>query len=346
MNILLAEDDTISRKRLAKLLTSWQHQVFENVDGLQAMELFMSSDHDFHMVITDWVMPNLSGLELVKMIRSKNIGKPYVYIIFLTGKDEKQDIVDALQSAGADDYLTKPFDSNELNARVGVGERIVNLERNLSSYSRGLELIVQQQTQVIREAREELVMRLMSSLQFKDDETGNHVRRIGAYCEAMARSLQWPDEKVEHLRIAASMHDLGKIGVPDSVLKKPARLTEEEYEIIKRHPQIGADILAGTEYPLIETARLISLHHHEKWAGNGYPNGLAGEDISMEGRIVAIADVYDALSNDRVYRPALPQKEVLDIMRQGRGSHFDPEVFDVFLELIDTMQEILRAYAD
>ncbi|WP_432738669.1 HD domain-containing phosphohydrolase [Maridesulfovibrio sp. FT414] len=346
MKILTVDDDIIARKRLAKLLGSWGHVVAEAGNGREGIEKFTAEAEPFDIVITDWMMPEINGYDLARMIRQESSGKPYVYIIFLTGKDSKADIALALESAGADDYLTKPFDDHELAARISVGSRMVGLERKLTAYSSHLEQVVDEQTKIIRRGREELIFRLMSSLQYRDDETGNHVRRIGAYCELIAQKMGWNRKRIAICRVASSMHDLGKIGIPDAILKKPGSLTPEEFEVIKTHPRIGADILSGTEYTLIETAGLISLHHHEKWDGSGYPQGLSGKDISEEGRITAIADVFDALVNDRVYRPAMPFDQAMEIMDAGRGTHFDPDIYDIFRKNIDLVLDILKQYSD
>ncbi|WP_320171494.1 HD domain-containing phosphohydrolase [Maridesulfovibrio sp.] len=346
MKILAVEDDIIARKRLVKLLESWGHEVLEAGDGRDGFEKFSSEKEPVDIVITDWMMPEINGYELVGMIKNKDTGKPFVYVIFLTGKDSKDDLAMALERAGADDYLTKPFDVHELQARISVGSRMVALEREMTAHSDQLERIVAEQTRIIRHGREELILRLMSSLKYKDGETGNHVRRIGAYCELIAKGLGWNKRRVENCRVASSIHDLGKIGIPDAILKKPGLLTSDEFEVIKTHPQIGSDILEGTEYALIETARIISLHHHEKWDGSGYPQGLSGEDISEEGRVTAIADVFDALSSKRVYRPALPFSRVMEIMDAGRGTHFDPRIYDVFKQHIESVLEISRKYMD
>jgi len=338
LNILVAEDDAISRRRLIHFLEKWGHTVLPAKDGREALELFISNDVD--LVITDWMMPEMDGLGLVRQIYRYVEEKPYVYVILLTSKGDKRDVVQALSENGVDDYITKPFDPGELQARVGVGNRTVRLERALKEYSLGLEKIVQKQTLVIRQTKEETIYRLLAALETRDDETGGHVRRIALSSALMAEALGWQERDVADLRLASPMHDIGKIGVPDAILRKPGPLTAEEFEVMKTHTTIGARILADSEFPMLQMAHDIALSHHEKWSGAGYPHGLAGEKIPEAGRIVALVDVYDALSHDRVYHKAAPEDEVLRIMREGRGTHFDIRMFDRFTELLPQIRKI------
>ncbi|MFC1798544.1 HD domain-containing phosphohydrolase [Thermodesulfobacteriota bacterium] len=328
MKIIIAEDDAITLRRLQHFLQKWGHEVTGAQNGRIALEHFLSSEVE--MVITDWMMPEMDGLELVRRIIAAE--KPYVYVILLTSRGEKGDVVRALSEDGVDDYIIKPFDPDELRARIGVGERTVNLERTLQEYSHGLEKIVEKQTRVIRETQEETIYRLLAALESRDDETGGHVRRIALFSVLLAEAHGWEGGDLEDLRLAAPMHDIGKIGVPDAILRKPASLTPEEYEIIKTHTTIGGQILSNSQFAMLRLAHDIAISHHEKWDGSGYPKGIARDDIPLVGRIVALVDVYDALSNDRVYHKALPENEVLELMNKGRGSHFDPHIFDLFLK--------------
>ncbi|MGD8366420.1 MAG: response regulator [Desulfobacterales bacterium] len=338
MNILIAEDERINLTRLQRFLEKWGNRVYPTANGLDALETFLSEEVD--IIITDWMMPKMDGLELVKHIRSQSGSASYVYIILLTSRGEREDIVRGLSEAGVDDYIVKPFDPEELKARLTVGERTVRLERTLREYGRGLEKIVRKQTRTIRKTQEETIYRLLSALESRDEETGGHVKRIAHFSAHLAKEIGWQSNRIEDLLLAAPMHDIGKIGVPDTILLKKGRLTDEEFEIIKTHTTIGGTILKDSEYPMLQLAEEIALSHHEKWDGSGYPRGLAGEDIPESGRIVALADVFDALSSDRVYRNASPEDEVIRIMREGRGSHFDPDLFDLFIECLPEFRRI------
>ncbi len=338
MNILVAEDDKLTRTRLARFLEKWGHEVTAVENGREALELFRERPVD--LVISDWMMPAMDGPELVRHVRSSS--GPFVYVILLTSRGDKNDIVSGLFDIGVDDYVVKPFDPDELRARISVGERTVRLERRLRDYGRGLEQVVREQTRVIRETQEETIVKLLTALETRDHETGGHVRRIALYGERLAEAAGWTAAQRDDLRLAAPMHDIGKIGVPDQILLKPGRLTDDEFEVIKTHTTIGGRIFSDAAYPMLQMAHDIALFHHERWDGGGYPSGLRNGKIPESARIVALADVYDALGTDRVYRKALPQSEVLALMAEGRGSHFDPYLYDRFMELLPDMRTVLR----
>lgn len=338
MNILIAEDEPVTRRRLQHFLEKWGHRVIDAKDGLDALEKFLSQDVD--LVITDWMMPEMDGLELTRHVRSHGKDKPYVYTILLTSKSDKEDVVLALSETGVDDYVVKPFEPDELRARIGVGERTVNLERRLRTYGEGLEKIVRKQTRMIRQTQEETIHRLMTALEKRDEETGGHVRRIGLFSAYLAEVAGWPADKVDDLRLAAPMHDIGKIGVPDAILRKEGPLSDSEFDTIKTHTIIGGQILEGSEFPMLQMACDIALHHHEHWVGGGYPSNLEGTQIPEVARIVSIVDVYDALSQDRVYRKAASANEVLKTMEAERGTHFDPLFYDLFVKSIPEFERI------
>ena len=209
-----------------------------------------------------------------------------------------------------------------------------------------LEIEVTEQTQQIRRREEEIAMTLLAASGHRDHETAEHVRRIGLYAEALAKELGWDLEKAADLRIAAAMHDIGKIGIPDSILLKPGKLTQEEFEVMKGHPEIGADMLNKTRIPLLNMAAQVSLCHHERWDGTGYPKGLKGEEIPVEARITTIVDVYDALVHKRVYKKASSEKAALKLMAQMVGKHFDPALFQLFVKNLPKMQRIRKAYSE
>ena len=216
--------------------------------------------------------------------------------------------------------------------------------RNGLLYRETLEDEVRERTVDIRLREEEIALRLVSATEYRDNETGAHIRRLGLFSEMLAEKLGWDKRECDDLRIAAAMHDIGKIGIPDGILRKPGKLTPDEYEIMKRHTVIGAKVLEGSDVPLLQMARDIALGHHEKWNGQGYPFGRSGLEIPQSARIVTVADVYDALINDRVYRPALKEKEVMDIMTRGRGVSFDPDIFDSFMELYQLFCRIQKEF--
>lgn len=210
-----------------------------------------------------------------------------------------------------------------------------------------LELEVRKRTEDIRAREEEIALRLVCAADTRDDgETGSHIRRLGLYSELMATHLGWDQESIDEIRIAAPMHDIGKIGIPDSILKKPGKLSPEEYIIMQTHPQIGANILSNSRSSLVQMAKSISMGHHEKWDGSGYPQGLSGEDIAISARIVAIVDVFDALIHKRVYKDKISVDRAIEIMTKGRGTHFDPKLFDLFVQLKAEMEQISLNFDD
>ena len=338
MKILIAEDEGVTRRRLQHFLEKWGHHVITSENGLDALEHFLSKDFD--IVITDWMMPEMDGLELVGHIRSRGREKPYVYTILLTSRGDKEDVVKGLSEVGVDDYVVKPFEPDELRARLTVGERTVRLERTLRDYGAGLEKIVQKQTRLIRQTQEETIIRLLSALESRDEETGGHVRRIGLYSAHLAETAGWTKQQVDDIRLAAPMHDIGKIGVPDAILQKKGPLTTDEFEVIKSHTTIGGQILGDSEFPMLQLAQDIALFHHEKWEGKGYPENRSAEEIPEAARIVALVDVYDALSQDRVYRKAEPEDEVLRKMEKAKGNHFDPYFYDLFMKSLPAFRRI------
>jgi putative two-component system response regulator len=231
-----------------------------------------------------------------------------------------------------DDYIPKPFEMMELQMRIQVGCRLILSERTQRQHSTNLEAIVRRQTEAIRETQGEIISRLFSALESRDEETSNHVRRIGILSAHLGELLGLPPARIDLLKAASPLHDIGKIGIPDNVLRKPGPLSAEEFSIIKQHASIGERILSGSRNPVIQTAAVIARSHHENWDGSGYPQGLKGEEIPLEARIVSVVDVYDALLSDRVYRKGLPEDEVLSIIAKGKGSKFEPEICQLFLD--------------
>ena len=241
--------------------------------------------------------------------------------------------------------------SNRLNPTNWSFTRKKALERReliveRRQYTATLEAKVRQQMQAIRRAHEETILRLLSASRYRDEETGAHIKRTGLYCEFFAEVLGWPAEQVQNIRLAAPMHDLGKIGIPDAILQKPGKLTAEEFAVMKTHTVVGARMLEHSESAILQMANEIAMAHHERWDGSGYPRGLAGLEIPESARILAIVDVYDALTHRRVYHEALPEDKAMEIMEQGRGKHFDPFLFGIFLALLPEIHRIAQENPD
>lgn len=343
MRILIAEDQAVARLVLSTHLNNWGHEVVEAVDGQDALECFIANDGEIDMLITDWSMPRLDGLELASRVRNLSDHSKYIYIILLTGHGDFSDRIQGFARGGVDDYIVKPFQEAELKHRINVGNRVVTAERQLRQYNHSLEGIVRQQTEAIRQTQGEIVSRLFSALESRDQETGDHVRRIGFISARLGFYLGWHDWEVDAIQAAAPLHDVGKIGILDRVLLKPGPLTPEEFEIIKTHTSIGARILGGSGNPVIGLAERIALSHHENWDGSGYPQGLKGSDIPIEARVVAVADVYDALLADRIYRKGLPEDKVLAVIEEESGRKFDPGIVSLFLRHIPDIRQGYQA---
>jgi putative two-component system response regulator len=348
MRILIAEDERVTRRSLQRQLGGWGHDVVAVEDGAEAWEQFQRQQFD--IVVTDWDMPELDGPELTKRIRALRQTR-YVYLIILTGRSEKADLVAGMES-GADDFLAKPFDRDELRVRLNAGERIIRLEHTLVDLNRDLEAKVAERSAELVRSRDAVIFGLAKLAESRDHDTGQHLERICAFAGILARELiKHEPDLDEHwgrtLSTTAALHDIGKVGTPDAVLLKPGPLTEQERRIMQKHPCIGGDALLAIkerwgETPFLTTAAEITLCHHEKWDGSGYPYGLSKEQIPLAARIVALADVYDALTSKRVYKPAMPHADAVNIIEQATGSHFDPNVVAAFLAVESEFLAVAR----
>ena len=292
---------------------------------------------DFALVVCDIMMPGMSGIDLLATANEKFRG---VAFIMVTAVGDTDTAIRALE-LGAFGYVIKPLDRSELIINVVNAlerRRLLHLSRR---YEDQLEAEVRQRTAEVYEREVEIIMRLISASEYRDDETGAHIRRIGLLGAVLAEEAGWEAPAVEQIRLAGPMHDIGKVGIPDAVLLKPGKLTPEEFEVVKTHSEIGARILGGSDIPLLAMAGGIAFSHHEKWDGSGYPRAIAGEAIPESARIIAVVDVYDALMSDRVYRPAFPEDEAIAIMTREQGTHFDPDLFERFLRVLPEFHEIL-----
>ena len=338
-SILIVDDEAFICTMIARWLEPEGYNCAVANDVGTAMDILAGDE--FALIISDINMPGRSGLELLEMVTRQY---PDTAVLMATAVGQRETAIQALE-AGAYGYMIKPFDKNEflINVVNALERRRLTLESR--AYEHRLEQEVRDRTADIRNREEEIATRLVWAAEYRDDETGLHIKRIGLLTAKLAEILGWSLEAVDDMRVAAPMHDIGKIGIPDHILRKPGKLTEEEFDIIKTHSEIGAGILGHSQITLIKLARDIALSHHEKWDGSGYPQGLAGAAIPEAARIVALVDVYDALVYDRVYRPAFAEKDAIAIMTKGAGSHFDPAVFQVFMDALPALRAI-RAEVD
>lgn len=339
-SLLIVDDEAAIRRSLKRILAGAGYDCLEASDVDQAIEILESES--IALVLSDIRMAGRSGIELVEHIAEI---EPETVCITVTAIDNTEVAVDAL-AKGAYAYVVKPFDMTEILIQVQSALRRRELEISQLERQQRLEEKVRAQTDLLRKSREEIALRLISASQYRDTETGAHIRRLGLYSAKMAELLGMDQDSIDMLRVAAPMHDVGKIGIPDSILLKPGKLTDDEFEQMKKHTVIGASILRGSNVPLLELARTIALQHHERWNGTGYPHGLAGEEIAIEARMVAVADVFDALTHDRVYKKAWPVEKALQLIEDERGEHFDPEIADLFLQHADVMKQIREAHPE
>jgi putative two-component system response regulator len=291
-----------------------------------------------NLVVIDITAYGEDGLELV--YRMKNSESTAVIPVLLITHSDETEIRKAALKAGADDFLITPLDEAEVQARIAALLKVNAYNRQTMEYDRSVESAVSRRTRELTRAFEKIkiasldtVYRLSRAAEYKDEDTGAHVERMSHYSSAIARAMNLDEEFIENILWAAPMHDIGKIGIPDNVLLKPGKLDDEEWVIMRQHTIIGGEILKDADTDFIRLAQDIALSHHEKWNGTGYPQGLNGKDIPLAGRIVAVADVFDALTSTRPYKEPFPLEKALAIIREDTGTHFDPEVAEAFLSI-------------
>ncbi|MBC8069084.1 MAG: response regulator [Deltaproteobacteria bacterium] len=355
--LLIVDDDAAVRRVLARLLLAEGYEVVQAGDGEQALAALWS-DGTIDTVVLDMRMPGMSGLDVCRKLRS-DPRTEHTPVVFVTGMDDRAFRREALQ-AGATDFLGKPFDEVELLARLRNSVRLKLYFDSLSRERTDLRTVVQRNTQDLEAAtarlqrlqlelavaRHETIERLARAAEYRDDETAAHLHRMSHYCHILGQRAGLDDYTCEMLRIASPMHDVGKIGIPDHILLKPGRLSTDEFQIMKQHAEIGFRILSGSDSELVRYAASIAHTHHEQWAGTGYPRGLVGEDIPIEGRVAAIADVFDALTSARPYKRAWTIDAAVDHLRGGAGGHFDPRLVDLFLDSMDEVLAVRERFAD
>jgi putative two-component system response regulator len=331
--ILIVDDEDCNVVLLERMLSREGHEAVTG-ERSSARALELCAEHPYDLVLLDLHMPAPDGFEVLRQLEDERFGSPSVLV--LTADTTEQAKQRAL-SMGASDFVTKPFDAIEVLLRVRNLLHTRTLQSRLEEQNHDLERSVAIRTQQLADSRAETIRRLSRAVEYRDPETGDHIERMSGYCALLARRVGLDSEAV---LMASPMHDVGKIAVPDRILLKPGPLTAEERRDMERHAQVGYELLTGSDSELLELAATIAWTHHERFDGSGYPRGLVGEEIPLVGRIAGVADVFDALTSDRVYRPALPLEEAAEAMRQARGSHFDPLVLDKFFDSLDEAMEI------
>jgi putative two-component system response regulator len=345
--ILIVDDVEVNRELLEGILTSLGHESEMAEDGVETLAKLKL---DIDLVLLDVQMPGMDGFEVARRIREDPDVRdiPIIMVTALTSRDDRLRAVEA----GANDFITKPVDITEVRVRTASLLKMKEAQDAIKQYQADLEKKVEQRTADLRKALEDMaeaqrrteeahldtIHRLAVAAELKDPTTAAHLHRISHYCGLLAKAMSLPPGEVELIIDASPMHDVGKIGTPDAILLKPAKLDEHEWEVIKQHAILGSNILSDSTSKLLQVGGIIALSHHEKWDGSGYPQGLSGEDIPLFSRICAIADVFDALTTERPYKTIIPNEESKEIMKAERGTHFDPGLLDLFF---DNFAEVL-----
>lgn len=327
-SILVVDDTPLNIAVLTGMLED-QYSILAASNGEEALAIVEQTPPD--LILLDIMMPGMSGYEVCRVLKSRadTVDIPVIFVSALTEASDERLGFDA----GAVDYVTKPVKIDLVRARVKTHLALANQQRACRE-------MVKARTRELEQTQRAAIVMLGEAGHYNDSDTGVHIWRMGAYAGAIARALSWPLEDSERLELAASMHDTGKIGIPDSILKAPRKLTEEEWEIMKTHAEIGYQILSESDTPVFQLAAEVAHYHHEKWDGSGYPANLAGEDIPESARIVAIADVFDALTMDRPYKKAWSSEQAIVLLKEDAGSHFDPRLIDVFTSILAEILEI------
>lgn len=353
--ILIVDDDEQIREILGEFM---KIQGFEYETASDGIEALAKVKLDIDLVLMDVNMPKMDGYEVIKRIRSEAEYRD-LPIIMVTSMASQEDRLRAVQ-AGANDFIAKPIDQIELEVRTVSLLKMKEIQDTIKRHKSELEEKVQQRTTALRKSLDEMVYaqrntyeayldtirRLAIAAEYRDEGTAAHIMRMSNYAAALAKGLKFPPGKIEIVLHASPMHDVGKIGIPDGILLKKGTLEDKEWEIMRRHTTIGSRILKESNSDFLKAGEVIAASHHEKWDGSGYPNGLKGEEIPQLGRICAVADVFDALTTKRPYKEAFSNEAAFDIIKKGRGTHFDPEVVDIFFEKIEEIINIQNTFQD
>ncbi len=362
LTILVIDDEAFVRETISDYLSDSGFGILGAGDGAEGLEVFRSEQPD--AVLVDLNMPKVDGFEVLKAVSAESPDTP---IIVVSGAGLIQDAINAVR-LGAWDFVTKPIvDLNILEHALGQGLERARLIKENRRYKEHLEVEVEKRTEDLRretkvrreaqdalmalqdeviETQKEIILTLGEVVETRSNETANHVRRVAELSYILARRYGMSKEESDLLRLASPMHDVGKIGIPDTILNKPGKLTPDEVAVIKTHTTIGHEILKHSDRPIIKAAAIVAYEHHERWDGKGYPRGLAGEDVHIYGRITAITDVFDALGSERVYKKAWDMERIKKYFEEGKGKQFDPQLTELFFSDIEEILELRREFPD
>ncbi len=347
--ILVVDDDPMNLMVLEATLKQLGYGVLTASTGKEGIE--KAQQEKPSIILLDVMLPDISGFQVCEAVKAQR-ALANTPVVMVTALGDRESRLKGLE-AGADEYLVKPIDRVELTLRLKNLLKVKAYNEYLEGMRNILEAEVAKRTQELQRAYEkldeaylEIIHRLGRAAEFRDDETGAHIQRMSHYCRILAREIGLPPEKQKEIFYASPMHDVGKIGIPDGILLKRGPLSPEEFEIMKKHTIIGAKILSGSEHPVLKMAETLALTHHERWDGSGYPHNLKGKEIPLEGRICSLADFFDACTSPRAYRPAIKIEEVLGIIKEAKGKHFDPLVVKAFFKALEEILATKEKYTD
>ncbi|WP_135077300.1 HD domain-containing phosphohydrolase [Terasakiella sp. SH-1] len=342
---ILVVDDNPSNVLLLEALLQQEdyHNITSTTDPTVVRSLH--EEHDFDLILLDIQMPKLNGFEVMEQLKEHHDQDDYLPVLVLTAQTDMDTRLRSLD-LGARDFVTKPFQHAEVLQRIHNSLEIRHLYKQQKEYSHTLEEKVHEATAELRKSQLDIIRCLGRAGEYRDNETGEHVIRMSKSCQALALALGLSERHAEMILYASPMHDVGKIGIPDHILLKPGKLTSDEWNTMQTHAHLGAGILADNESEMVQMARTIALTHHERWDGTGYPNGLKGEEIPLEGRIAAICDVFDALTSWRPYKKAWTIEEAIEFLKENAGTHFDPNLVPKFIDILPKVLDIREEHQD
>ncbi|MBF0184114.1 MAG: two-component system response regulator [Magnetococcales bacterium] len=340
--VILVVDDTKTNLDLLVHLLSDHYEVSVALDGESALEIALSDQPD--LILLDIMMPRMDGYETCRRLKMRAETSD-IPVIFVTARRETTDEAQGF-ALGAVDYITKPISPPLVKARVKTHLQLKQAHDQAKFQNIILEEKVRQRTSELQETQLAIVRKLGRAAEFRDNETGMHVLRMSHYAQILALACGMNEQEAVLLLNAAPLHDVGKIGIPDPILLKPGKLTDEEFRVIQTHVTIGAEIIGNEQSPLLKMAFQIAYTHHEKWNGSGYPRALRGNDIPLVGRIAALTDVFDAISSQRPYKKAWPLEQALDWLQQESGRHFDPDLVSLFLANLPKILQVKERFRE
>ena len=341
--ILIVDDQMTNVMLLENILQAAGYtNVHSTTESSDVARIYREINPD--LICLDIRMPEVDGFQVMGQLKIVN-KRAYLPILVLTSEEDRGTRLRALES-GAKDFLNKPFDKVEVLMRIRNLLETSLLHKENTQQMETLEETVLARTKELEDTQREVIHRLGRAAEYRDNDTGSHIVRMSHYAAILAQAVGMSEEECKLIQQAMPMHDIGKIGIPDEILLKPGQLTTEEWHTMRRHTLIGAELLSGSDSPLLQMAEIIALTHHEKWDGSGYPNKLSGEDIPLPGRICAICDIFDALTSQRPYKEAWAVEKATEHIREISESHLDPQLVELFQDMLPLMLEVHRTYVD